>query len=680
MKNIYTYGILAFALLSFAIDPQESLAKSVQWNTTVNESLRYCWSWGSDISSCPDITHWVLGLGSPNITVKYLATITNEDTGETIADGATIPTGTRIRLVPTTYDRDHVSWFGTGYSEDSPYGYWYENPDSIAPSQYCDSSNYVGTTKAGKNNVKVYSPLIVKPSNISFDHSGTANITCTENGSLCNVNTSGTIQVKVLFAQTSGMFYYGYQYGNGECIANGIPMTVVSAWNYGGKGSKWVKSVSTYTLGVPSQNISFNLTAVSTNNPPNPPTISGATSFNINTIQTFSFTATDPDNDVVRYQIDWNNDSQADEYTPAGGAYVSSGSMQNTDRQWTTAGTYTIQARTADNKGLTSSWSTHTVTVTNPAPSLTFTADSTNLVYSNTGTTLRWTGTNVTSCTASNGWTGTKAVNDSESTGSLTANKTYELTCIGSTGTVSKSVTVSVEDPASCTLPWGGSLAHGASATAYQNSSAAYNTSCVSESRTCTNGTLSGSYTNQSCTVDAPPAPTATLQVRVNGGSWTTTAQIIEPTDTVNLQWGSANASICNASRFDTAGAISGTATTVTEPSAGNTTTYLVQCTGASGTRPATASVDVTTRSHKPTLTPNSTMVTSGSKTALNYDLNGNPSCTFTSNDSTLNNVTVITDGAKTTGAITQQTAYTLTCDGGSASTVINVEGNIQEQ
>ncbi|MFA6519742.1 MAG: glycine-rich domain-containing protein, partial [Candidatus Paceibacterota bacterium] len=62
---------------------------------------------------------------------------------------------------------------------------------------------------------------------------------------------------------------------------------------------------------------------------------------------------------------------------------------------------------------------------------------------------------------------------------------------------------------ASCVLPWGGTLASAASTTAYQSSSVTSPTVCTSETRTCVNGTLSGSYTNQNCTVTAPPvAPT----------------------------------------------------------------------------------------------------------------------------------------------------------------------------
>ncbi len=69
--------------------------------------------------------------------------------------------------------------------------------------------------------------------------------------------------------------------------------------------------------------------------------------------------------------------------------------------------------------------------------------------------------------------------------------------------------------PASCSLPWGGSLASGNSVTAYYNSSVVSPATCTSQTRTCTNGTLSGSYTNQGCTVTYP-APTASASVSQN--------------------------------------------------------------------------------------------------------------------------------------------------------------------
>lgn len=51
----------------------------------------------------------------------------------------------------------------------------------------------------------------------------------------------------------------------------------------------------------------------------------------------------------------------------------------------------------------------------------------------------------------------------------------------------------------SCALPWGGSVAHGQNVTAFERSSIACGQTCRSQTRTCSNGTLTGSYDNQSC-------------------------------------------------------------------------------------------------------------------------------------------------------------------------------------
>lgn len=55
----------------------------------------------------------------------------------------------------------------------------------------------------------------------------------------------------------------------------------------------------------------------------------------------------------------------------------------------------------------------------------------------------------------------------------------------------------------SCNLPWGGTIADGDSVTAYLNSSEPCGGSCTSETRTCSDGVLSGSYTNSSCSVSS---------------------------------------------------------------------------------------------------------------------------------------------------------------------------------
>jgi len=50
-----------------------------------------------------------------------------------------------------------------------------------------------------------------------------------------------------------------------------------------------------------------------------------------------------------------------------------------------------------------------------------------------------------------------------------------------------------------CALPWGGNIAHGQSVTTYEASNVACGQSCNAQTRTCTNGVLSGSYAAQNC-------------------------------------------------------------------------------------------------------------------------------------------------------------------------------------
>lgn len=73
----------------------------------------------------------------------------------------------------------------------------------------------------------------------------------------------------------------------------------------------------------------------------------------------------------------------------------------------------------------------------------------------------------------------------------------------------------SVAACSSCALPWGGSIAHGSSVTAW--STAASCGGCASETRTCTNGSLSGSYGFGACNnASCPGCPAMT----VDNGIW----------------------------------------------------------------------------------------------------------------------------------------------------------------
>jgi uncharacterized protein YjdB len=99
-------------------------------------------------------------------------------------------------------------------------------------------------------------------------------------------------------------------------------------------------------------------------------------------------------------------------------------------------------------------FATSTVNVVSPVPTVTLTADPATVTSGNSST-LTWSSTNATSCTATGGWTSSTATSGTASTGALTATTTYAMTCSDANGNVSVpgSVTVTVQALAT---PWVG--------------------------------------------------------------------------------------------------------------------------------------------------------------------------------------------------------------------------------
>jgi trimeric autotransporter adhesin len=225
-----------------------------------------------------------------------------------------------------------------------------------------------------------------------------------------------------------------------------------------------------------------------------------------------------------------------------------------------------------------------------------------------TGSTLNWSASNATSCTASGAWSGPKATSGSQSTGALTANETYELTCTGTGGSASQSATVSVTGSpptvalsagpstvasgGTSTLTWsstnatscsasgawsGSKTAQGSQSTGVLAANATYTLSC--------SGT--GGSASQSATVSVkPPAPTVSLQANPS---------TIKRGATSSLTWSSANATSCAAS-----GGWSGSEGTLgaqTTAALSATTTFTLSCSGSGGSAAQSATVTVTAAS-----------------------------------------------------------------------------------
>src|SRR5690606_31847115 len=113
-------------------------------------------------------------------------------------------------------------------------------------------------------------------------------------------------------------------------------------------------------------------------------------------------------------------------------------------------------------------------------------------------------------------WGGLLA-NGSSVTAYLSSSVPYGSSCSSQTrtcssGTLSGSYThqsCSALPPSNCGTPWGGFVSHGGSVLAYQAASVPYGSSCTSQTRSCTNGVLAGSYQYQSCTPESAPSTSA---------------------------------------------------------------------------------------------------------------------------------------------------------------------------
>ena len=150
--------------------------------------------------------------------------------------------------------------------------------------------------------------------------------------------------------------------------------------------------------------------------------------------------------------IIWSSVTNATSCTASGGwsgSKTTAGSFASTGALTSTT-TYSLTCSGAG--GTTTRSATVTVTAVPPAaPALSFYASPTS-INSGSSSTLYWSTTGATTCTASNGWSGAQAISGSLSV-SPTTTATYTLTCSGaggSTGPQNATVTVAVSQNGVC--------------------------------------------------------------------------------------------------------------------------------------------------------------------------------------------------------------------------------------
>jgi hypothetical protein len=235
------------------------------------------------------------------------------------------------------------------------------------------------------------------------------------------------------------------------------------------------------------------------------PTISGspATSDTVGTAYSFTPTANDPSGKTLIFSIaqqpswaSFNTTTGQLSGTPAAGD----------------AGTYAGIVISVSDGSASASLPAFTITVNAAAgnPTVTLSANPT-AVGSGGSAMLSWSSTNVTSCGASGGWSGSESTSGSASTAALNATTSYTLTCSGPGGNASQSVTVNVATPAPA-------VSLSASPTTVSSGSAATLTWSSTNASSCTaSGGWSGSEPTSGSTGTASLSATTTYTLTCGG-------------------------------------------------------------------------------------------------------------------------------------------------------------------
>jgi len=202
------------------------------------------------------------------------------------------------------------------------------------------------------------------------------------------------------------------------------------------------------------------------------------------------------------------------------------------------------------------------VTVAAPsAPIVNLTASPSNLPY-NGATTLSWSSSNTSGCTASGDWTGNKAVSGSQTMSALTSNSNFSLTCSGAGGSVNDSVGVTVAAPSapivnltaspsnlpyngSTTLSWSSTNTSGCTASGdWSGNKATSGSQAISALTSNSNFSLTcngaGGSANDSVSVTVA-APTPTI-------SFSASPVTVSQNGSTTLNWSSTDATSCTAS------------------------------------------------------------------------------------------------------------------------------------
>ncbi len=349
-----------------------------------------------------------------------------------------------------------------------------------------------------------------------------------------------------------------------------------------------------------------------------------------------------------------------------------------------------------------------------PAPSVTAFSASPTTIETGQSTSLAWSTSGATSCTAtggdgSDGWSGAEPVSSTGTTVgpiNATGSETYTLTCTGAGGTsapASVSVTVTASPPPASissftatpsslqagnasSLTWSSSNATSCTAGGGTGSDGWGGTVATSSTGTSTGALATGTYTyTLTCSGPGGSSATSSAVVTVTSAppaasisSFTATPNALTTGQSTTLTWATSAATSCTASGgtgsdgWNGTKPVSSTGTPVGPINTAGNYEYTLLCTGAGGNS-APRSVNVTVTAPMPAsittfqATPSS--LTAGQSASLSWTTSAATSCTGTGGTGSdgwagakgTSSTGTSTGPLSTAGTVT----YTLTCTGG---------------
>lgn len=340
--------------------------------------------------------------------------------------------------------------------------------------------------------------------------------------------------------------------------------------------------------------------------------------------------------------LTWNS-TNATSCTASGGW---SGTLATSGSQIKTLTSTTTYSLSCTGPGGTTPTQSVTVSVVpGTAPTVTLSASPTTIVAGNAST-LTWSSTNATSCSASatggaSWWTAPSLATSGSTQVWPPSNSVYTVSCTGPGGTGSKSVAITVTPS---TLPT-------VTVTASPSTIALGSSTVVSWSATnatsCTaSGGWSGTTSVMAGSITTAPAVTTTYYMSCTGtggtanGSATVTVNAALPAITLTanptsitagqtstISWAVSNATTCTAS-----GAWSGTVTAMTGSAVVaplSTSTYYFTCTGAGGSSVGSVTVTVAAAPLPVvTISAKSTSITAGQSSTITWNVTNATTCT----------------------------------------------------